>query len=246
MTTIVADGLVLRRGGATLLAGLALSLGPASSVAVIGPNGAGKSMLLKALAGIETPTEGRVCVGDQDLASLSSAARVRQIGYLPQHFEPHWDLRVADLVRLGAERLGQEAREAEEGVIARFELGALRARRWSTLSGGERARVLLAMVLAVDPPALLADEPAASLDIRHRIDVVQALVARARDRLSVVVMHDLDLTFRFFDKVIVMDAGRIVAHGRAQDIFDDERLDAAFGVKFERLTTARERLLRPI
>ena len=156
------------------------------------------------------------------------------------------DLRVADLVRLGAERLGQEAREGEEGVIARFELGALRARRWSTLSGGERARVLLAMVLAVDPPALLADEPAASLDIRHRMDVVQALVARATDRLSVVVMHDLDLTFRFFENVIVMDAGRIVAQGRAQDIFDDERLDAAFGVEFERLTTARDRLLRPI
>ena len=246
MTTISADGLFLRRGGATLLAGLSLSLGPASSVAVIGPNGAGKSMLLKALAGIETPTAGRVRVGDHDLAHLSSAARVRQIGYLPQHFEPHWDLRVADLVRLGAERLGEESRAAEEGAIARFDLGTLRARRWSTLSGGERARVLLAMVLAVDPPALLADEPAASLDIRHRIDVVQALVARATDRLSVVVMHDLDLTFRFFDNVIVMDAGRIVAHGRAQDIFDDERLDAAFGVRFERLMTTRDRLLRPM
>ena len=246
MTTISADGLFLRRGGATLLAGLSLSLGPASSVAVIGPNGAGKSMLLKALAGIETPTAGRVRVGDRDLAHLSSAARVRQIGYLPQHFEPHWDLRVTDLVRLGAERLGEESRAAEEGAIARFDLGTLRARRWSTLSGGERARVLLAMVLAVDPPALLADEPAASLDIRHRIDVVQALVARATDRLSVVVMHDLDLTFRFFDNVIVMDAGRIVAHGRAQDIFDDERLDAAFGVRFERLVTTRDRLLRPM
>jgi iron complex transport system ATP-binding protein len=246
MTTISADGLFLRRGGATLLAGLSLSLGPASSVAVIGPNGAGKSMLLKALAGIETPTAGRVRVGDRDLAQLSSAARARQIGYLPQHFEPHWDLRVTDLVRLGAERLGEESRAVEEGAIARFGLGTLRARRWSTLSGGERARVLLAMVLAVDPPALLADEPAASLDIRHRIDVVQALVARATDRLSVVVMHDLDLTFRFFDNVIVMDAGRIVAHGRARDIFDDERLDAAFGVEFERLATARDRLLRPI
>ena len=246
MTTISADGLFLRRGGATLLAGLSLSLGPASSVAVIGPNGAGKSMLLKTLAGIERPTAGRVRVGDHDLALLSSAARARQIGYLPQHFEPHWDLRVTDLVRLGAERLGEESRAVEEGAIARFELGTLRARRWSTLSGGERARVLLAMVLAVDPPALLADEPAASLDIRHRIDVVQALVARATDRLSVVVMHDLDLTFRFFDNVIVMDAGRIVAHGRAQDIFDDERLDAAFGVSFERLVTTRDRLLRPM
>lgn len=246
MTTISADGLFLRRGGATLLAGLSLSLGPASSVAVIGPNGAGKSMLLKTLAGIERPTAGRVRVGDHDLALLSSAARARQIGYLPQHFEPHWDLRVTDLVRLGAERLGEESRAVEEGAIARFGLGTLRARRWSTLSGGERARVLLAMALAVDPPALLADEPAASLDIRHRIDVVQALVARATDRLSVVVMHDLDLTFRFFDNVIVMDAGRIVAHGRSQDIFDDERLDAAFGVRFERLVTTRDRLLRPM
>jgi iron complex transport system ATP-binding protein len=245
MTTISADGLFLKRGDATLLAGLSLSLGPASSVAVIGPNGAGKSMLLKTLAGIETPTAGRVCVGDHDLALLSSAARARQIGYLPQHFEPHWDLRVAELVRLGAERMGHQARDAADRAIAKFGLGLLCARRWSTLSGGERARVLLAMVLAVDPPALLADEPAASLDIRHRIDVVQALVERATDRLSVVVMHDLDLAFRFFESVIVMDGGRIVAYGRAQDVFDDSRLDSAFGVRFERLKTPYGGLLRP-
>jgi iron complex transport system ATP-binding protein len=102
---------------------------------------------------------------------------------LPQHFEPHWDLTVADLVRLGAERAGTLTKDVVEEITARFELAALRGRRWSTLSGGERARVLLAMVLAVDPPALLADEPAASLDIRHRIDVVRSLVRRGTDRL---------------------------------------------------------------
>jgi iron complex transport system ATP-binding protein len=101
------------------------------------------------------------------------------------------------------------------------------------------------MVLAVDPPALLADEPAASLDIRHRIDVVQALVRRATDRLSVVVMHDLDLAFRFFDRVIVMDCGRVVADGRALEIFQDTRLDTTFGVSFERLDTPHHRLLLP-
>src|SRR5262249_11260024 len=117
------------------------------------------------------------------------------------------------------------------------ELSTLRGRRWSTLSGGERARVLLAMVLVVDPPVLLADEPGASLDIRHRLDVVQALVRR-KDRLSIVVMHDLDLAFRFFERVIVLDRGRVIADEPARTLFDDARLDAAFGVKFERLTTS--------
>src|SRR5262249_38271293 len=235
MAVLPADDLFLGRGGASLLAGISVSLGPTGSVAVVGPNGAGKSMLLKVLAGILAPTTGQVRVGGQDLARLSGAVRARQIGYLPQHFEPHCDLTVADLVRLGAERAGSPTKGVVEEITARFELAALRGRRWSTLSGGERARVLLAMVLAVDPPALLADEPAASLDIRHRIDVVRSLVQRGTDRLCVVVMHDLDLAFRFFEKVAVMDRGRIIASGHAQDVFDDDRLDAAFGVRFERL-----------
>jgi iron complex transport system ATP-binding protein len=245
MTSIAANELTLRRGGATLLAGISLALGPTGSIAVVGPNGAGKSMLLKTLAGIEAPTSGWVHIGDTDLAQLASADRARIIGYLPQQFEPHWDLCVGDLVRLGAERMVGDVRGAVEQAIERFELAGLRRRRWSTLSGGERARVLLAMVLAVDPPALLADEPAASLDIRHRIDVVQALVRRATDRLSVVVMHDLDLAFRFFDRVVVMDRGRIVADGRALEIFQDTRLDTTFGVSFERLDTPHHRLLLP-
>jgi ABC-type cobalamin/Fe3+-siderophores transport system ATPase subunit len=245
MTSITANELTLRRGGATLLAGISLALGPTGSVAVVGPNGAGKSMLLKTLAGIEAPTSGHVHIGGTDLARLAGADRARIIGYLPQQFEPHWDLCVGDLVRLGAERMVGDVRGAVEQAIESFELAGLRRRRWSTLSGGERARVLLAMVLAVDPPALLADEPAASLDIRHRIDVVQALVRRATDRLSVVVMHDLDLAFRFFDRVVVMDRGCVVADGRALQIFRDTRLDAAFGVSFERLDTPQHRLLLP-
>jgi ABC-type cobalamin/Fe3+-siderophores transport system ATPase subunit len=244
MTTIAADALVLERGGARLVSNLSLLLGPVGAVAVIGPNGAGKSMMLKMLAGIETPTAGHVRVGDRDLTQLSHAERARSIGFVPQHFEPHWDLTVFDLVRLGAERIGRVADNAVEQIIARFELAEFRKRRWSTLSGGERGRVLLTMVLAVDPPVLLADEPAASLDIRHRIDMVETLVRRATERLSVVVMHDLDLTFRYFERVVVLDHGRIVADAPARDLIEDTRLDAAFGVKFERLRTAHGPLLR--
>ena len=244
MTALVADKLVVKRGNATLLDGLSLSLGPTGSVAVIGPNGAGKSTLLKVLAGIETPTSGRILLGDRDLASLSHAARAHALGFVPQHFDPHWDLSVGELVQLGAERGEHVAQEAVDKTIAAFELAGLGHRRWSTLSGGERARVLLATVLVVDPPVLLADEPAASLDIRHRLDVIQALAARGRDRLSIVVVHDLDLAFSFFDRIVLVDRGTVVADAPAPALLDDPRLDAVFGVRFERLQTNDGWLLR--
>lgn len=244
MTALVADKLVVKRGNATLLDGLSLSLGPTGSVAVIGPNGAGKSTLLKVLAGIEVSTSGRVLLGGRDLASLSHAARAHTLGFVPQHFDPHWDLSVGELVRLGAERGERVPQEAVERITAAFELSGLGHRRWSTLSGGERARVLLATVLVVDPPVLLADEPAASLDIRHRLDVIRTLAARGRDRLSIVVVHDLDLAFSFFDRIVLVDRGTVVADSPAPALLDDPRLDAVFGVRFERLQTDDGWLLR--
>lgn len=244
MTALIADKLTVKRGNATLLDGLSLSLGPTGSVAVIGPNGAGKSTLLKVLAGIEAPTSGRILLGDRDLASLSHAARAHALGFVPQHFDPHWDLSVGELVQLGAERGERVAQEAVDKIIAAFELAGLGHRRWSTLSGGERARVLLATVLVVDPPVLLADEPAASLDIRHRLDVIRALAARGRDRLSIVVVHDLDLAFSFFDRIVLVDRGTVVADAPAPALLDDPRLDAVFGVRFERLQTDDGWLLR--
>jgi iron complex transport system ATP-binding protein len=104
--------------------------------------------------------------------------------------------------------------------------------------------VLLATVLVVDPPLLLADEPAASLDIRHRLDVIRALTRRGGDRLSVVVVHDLDLAFSFFDRVIVIDRGKVVADGPARSLIGDPRIDAAFSVRFDRLQTPDGWLLR--
>jgi iron complex transport system ATP-binding protein len=244
MTAISADGLVVRRGAATLVDNLSLASPAAGSIAVIGPNGAGKSTLLKVLAGIERPSSGRVRIGERDLAALPGNERARAIGFLPQYFEPHWDLSVAELVRLGAERAGRPADEVLQRIKRSFELAGLEHRRWSTLSGGERARVLLATVLVVDPPILLADEPAAALDIRHRLDVIEALAHRGRDRLSIVVVHDLDLAFRYFDRVVLLDRGRIVADAPARDLIDDPRLDTTFGVRFERLETADGVLLQ--
>ena len=237
MTGIAAEDLVVRRGTATLLERLSLSFGATGSVALIGPNGAGKTTLLKVLAGLEKPTSGRVWLDSLDLVAMSKSMRARAIGFLPQYFEPHWDLTVAQLVDLGAQRAGALPVGALEKTTEAFELVGLWGRRWSTLSGGERSRVLLAMVLVADPPILLADEPAAALDIRHRLDVIRALAERGRERLSVVVVHDLDLAFRFFERVVVVVDGKIAIDGATADVIGDRRLDAAFGVRFERLRT---------
>jgi iron complex transport system ATP-binding protein len=235
MSVLSAENLHVARGKSTLLRDLSLTFHATESVAIIGPNGAGKSTLLKALAGTEAPTDGQVRLGRRNLAELPAAERAQEIGFLPQHFEPHWDLSVVELLEIGAGRAHSLPVDALEKTVAAFELGGFERRRWSTLSGGERARVLLAMVLVVDPPVLLADEPAASLDIRHRLDLLKALAERGEDRLSVVVVHDLDLAFSFFDRVVMLAGGELIADGPAAELVSDPRLDDVFGVRFERL-----------
>jgi iron complex transport system ATP-binding protein len=237
MSALVAENLRVARGKSTLIGDLSLIFDATESVAIIGPNGAGKSTLLKALAGTEAPTGGQVRLGRRNLADLPAAERARTIGFLPQHFEPHWDLSVVELLEIGAARAHGLPVDALEKTKVAFELGGLERRRWSTLSGGERARVLLAMVLVVDPPVLLADEPAASLDIRHRLDVVRTLAERGGKRLSVVVVHDLDLAFSFFERVVLLADGALVADQPAARLVADPRLDEVFGVRFERLRT---------
>jgi iron complex transport system ATP-binding protein len=235
MTILSTRNVGVMRGQATLLADVSVDFGASEAVAVIGPNGSGKSTLLKVLAGIEAPSSGEIRLNGRAPATLSSAARAKLVGYLPQQFQPHWDLSVSELVRLGAERMGPAAESDIERAIAEFELTPFRRRKWSTLSGGERARTLLATVLSIDPQLLLADEPAASLDIRHRIEVSRALARRGKVKLSIVVMHDLELAFQLFDRIVLMNEGRIVADGPASEVVHDEKLDEVFGVRFARV-----------
>jgi iron complex transport system ATP-binding protein len=187
MTRLAANDVGLKRGGATLLSELSLGFAAGETVAIVGPNGAGKSLFLKILAGIERPTSGAISLNGRAMSGYSARERARHIGYVPQQFQPHWDFTVFDLVRLGAERAGAVSQSNVVLAIEAAGLGPLRDRRWSSLSGGERARVLLTAVTAAGPSVLLADEPAASLDAKYRIEVCRALAHRQENRLSIVV-----------------------------------------------------------
>lgn len=235
MVSLVADGVSVIRSDRTLLNAVSFATGATGSIAIIGPNGAGKSTLLKALAGLETPTEGVVKLDGTSVAELPAARRAQAIGYVPQHFNPHWDIRVCDLMRIALERARlPNIQSALDRSLSAHDLEVFRDRWWSTLSGGERSRVLLAMVVATDPPILLADEPSASLDPRCRLDLIARIADHGRTGVCVVVMHDIDLAFRYFDRIVMMNGGRIVADGSADSLFEPSLLDDMFGVRFAR------------
>ena len=237
-SVLEARGLTLKRGRREILAGLDLSLNRGEVTVLLGPNGAGKSSLLAGLCGLLRPASGKVLLDGEDLSALSPAARARRIGFLPQTPEISWPLEVRILVGLGRiPHIGARGLSASDARIieaALVEAGAadLADRDASTLSGGERARVMIARVLAGEPDWLLADEPLAGLDPGCQIDAAQTLVRRARAGCGVVLtLHDLTLAARIADRVLVLAEGKLLADGPPEVALVPDVLARAFGVR---------------
>jgi iron complex transport system ATP-binding protein len=214
---------------------LGLELGTGERVAVLGPNGAGKSTLLSCLAGLIAPDDGAVRLGGSPVVALPAAARARALGYLPQTAELAWDLSVETLVSLG--RLpwrgapASEAQAAIDGAITAMDLDALRHRPVSRLSGGERARALMARVLATRPAWLLADEPLANLDLAHAATLMRQFREQAGEGRGVVlVLHDLATAMNHADRVLLMDRGRLVADGPPGHALSEAVIAQVWGV----------------
>jgi iron complex transport system ATP-binding protein len=241
---IAVEGLSVRRSGKEILHIEALRLPSVGAIALIGPNGSGKSTLLKVLAGIEQGQHGQVLLHNKRLSAYAGAERARSIGFIPQSFTPCWNQRVDELIALAANRTQWPAQSASK-AYAHFELDELSGKRWDVLSGGERARVLSAMALTGEPPMLLADEPGAALDIRHRLQLVENLVQRGKASLVIICLHELDMAFRYFSDVILLDQGKLSFNGRAQDLLHQRLLDRTFGVEFTRISTDDGIVLHP-
>nr|WP_255696964.1 ABC transporter ATP-binding protein [Sandaracinobacteroides sayramensis] len=245
----------VRLGGREVLGGLSTQLPAGLLVGVLGPNGAGKSSFLKALAGL-LPHAGRVLLDGAPLAHMPRAEVARRIAYLPQGQTLHWPLAVERLVGLGRlphlaplSRIADSDRAAIERAMRRTDVAHLAQRTATELSGGERARVLLARALAVEAPVLLADEPLTSLDPAHQIEGMEILRDEARaGALVVAVMHDLALAYRYCDRILLLDRGRLVAEGPAGDVLTPGNLaevyaiSAFYGPPAERLLVPLDRL----
>lgn len=221
-----------RLGGRTVLDGVGVEVAAGELVAVVGPNGAGKSSAIRALAGLLPLSAGEARLGGDSVARLSDRQRAERVAYLPQERRIAWNLPALEVAALGAPFLsGAAASTAALKALAEVEADHLADRGVAEMSGGERARVLLARALATAAEAILADEPVAGLDPDAQLMVLERLQARARAGQAVLVsLHDLTLATRHADRIVVLAEGRVVADASPMQALTPDIMARVFGL----------------
>jgi len=240
MTILSASDLSVDLGGRRVVKGISFSVGRGELVGLLGPNGAGKSTLLHALAGVRRPAAGTVMLDGRALADWPRRARAQRLGFLEQGASAAWPVTVRQVVSLGrmphrGPWQGESAadRAAVDRAMRACAVEGFADRSVAALSGGERARVMLARVLAGEPSVILADEPAAGLDPLHQLNVMQGFADIARRGTGVVVvLHDVALALGFCARICLMGAGRIAAEGTPAEILAGGALERVYGVEF--------------
>ena len=234
---VVAD-LAVDRGGRRVLDGVSLRADAGEVVGLVGANGAGKTTLLRACTGAVTAASGTVRLGGDDAAELSAREVARRAASVPQEPSLGFDFPVREAVAMGRTahvsrfgRHGPADREAVERAMARASVASLADRSVTAISGGERARVLLARALAQDAPLFLLDEPTANLDVNHQVRTLSLVCDLAAEgRAVVAAIHDLDLAARFCDRLVLLADGCVRAAGRPETVLTPDALADAFGV----------------
>lgn len=226
----------LSYGDTAVLQALSLAIEPGAFTAIVGPNGCGKSTLLRVLGGALAPTQGQARLDGANLATLRRKAVARRLAYLPQNPVAPEMISVRDLVSRGRyphqtllRQWSPADARAVDAALADTDLAELADHPVYTLSGGQRQRAWLALVLAQDAGIMLLDEPTTFLDIRHQIDLLE-LCARLHQagRTLVVVLHDLNLAFRYAGRVVMMRSGRVQAQGDVREVVTEDSMRQVF------------------
>jgi iron complex transport system ATP-binding protein len=208
-------------------------------IGLIGPNGAGKSSLLKVMAGLQKIAHGTVLLQGQNIFNRDSRERGKILGYLEQNGDIHWPLQVKRLVELGRvphmpgwASPSEQDQYRVETALKQTDTWHLQARTATTLSGGEKCRVLLARVLAGEPKILLADEPIAALDPAHQLMVMNNLRQFVdAGGAAIIALHDLGIAARYCDQLVLLQDGKLVTKGTPAEVITEARLASVYGIQ---------------
>lgn len=222
--------------GHQLIEKVSFSLDAGDRLAIIGPNGAGKTTLLRCLYRGLTPTTGSVHVDDEDIHALPARKVAQKIGVVLQEMPADFPFTVKDVVlmgripwRVGLAGWTEADREQADHALEHLNLQHLSRRTFSTLSGGEKQRVLIARALAQQPQIIILDEPTNHLDIRHQLEIVELLSSL---KLTVIAtLHDINLAADFATKAALMQDGCMSAFGSARSVLTEDLLSDTFGVR---------------
>jgi len=247
------DRLAVRFGHRLILDNVDFKVKRGEVIGVLGPNGAGKSTLLKAILKL-VPYSGLVKLHNRSIHDYSAAEFGRTIAYLPQDRDVAWPMTVAAVVALGRlphrgpmSSQTEKDNEAIKGAMAALDVANLGARRISELSGGERARVLMARALAQNTPILLADEPTAGLDPAHQISLLSLFRKLAGEGLLIIfTLHELHFAAQWCDRLILLDQGRLVADGPPSKVLTAERIGSVYNCNVRIIEDASGLVVVPI
>lgn len=249
--TLIAENIRVRYGRRMALHGVGFTARPGEVTAIVGPNGSGKSTLLGALTA-SLAYEGRICLNGRDIATAKPWQLAAERAVLPQAAHLAFPFTALEVVRLGLQAgTAGDRPEVPMLALARVGLDGYAGRPFQELSGGEAQRVMLARVLAQvwapvegdTPRWLLLDEPVSSLDIAHQLQVMGIARRFARAGGGVIaVMHDLNLTALFADRVLVLSDGGSLAFGGPGEVLTDDILSRAYGCALRVSTPPRDGL----
>ena len=238
MSLLTANNVGISFGPRSVVKAVSFELERGQLVGLVGPNGAGKTTMIRALAKLLSYS-GRILVEGTSIDAMPRDRLAQHVAYLPQGHQAHWPIRVEELVALGRlphrspwQRPSQADRNSVLTAMQRTDTEFLADRKITELSGGERACVMLARALAVEATILLADEPTASLDPYHQLEIMETLQDYSKDGATVIaVLHNLSLAARFCHRILLMDRGRLIADGGPDEVLSDENLRAVYRVE---------------
>ncbi|MBN9239166.1 MAG: heme ABC transporter ATP-binding protein [Leifsonia sp.] len=236
MGVISAHGVGVDLDGRTILDDVTLDVVPGEVLVLVGPNGAGKSTLLGVLSGERAPSRGTVTLDGRPLSGIRHQELARLRSVLTQENTVSFPFLVSEVVAMGRSPWARTVQGRDDITVASEAMAAadivhLARRRYTQLSGGEKARVSLARVLAQDTLVVFLDEPTASLDLRHQEDVMRVGRRLADDgRAVVVVLHDLSLAAAYADRLALVSGGTLEALGAPADVLTAERVERVYGL----------------
>jgi len=214
-----------------------LSIEAGEMVGLLGPNGSGKTTLIKLVSGILKPNQGEIRLNGSNLGHLNRRFVARNMAVVPQQFHIPFAFTVTEVVMLGRvpfiKAFADETDIDKRAIANALDLvgiSGLQKRRFDELSGGERQKVILAMALAQQPRLLLLDEPIVHLDISHQVEILELLRNLSAERGLTVIgaMHDLNLTSLYFNRLILLKEGRVLADGTPSQVLTEDRIGEVF------------------